>query len=111
MPLLTSLALMMYFDPLALILEMGEFVTVIYGPRVTHVFPDMQVKAFRHSVLYVNLVSVVDCSVPKWVEQRELSKLASEDRLFGRIAEPVWLLMDFDNSFKCRMGGEDLSNV
>ena len=75
-------------------------------------FPDVQVKAYRHnSVLYVNLVSVVDCSVLNWVEQRELRGLASDDMLFGRIAEPGWVLMDFNNHFKCRMGREDLSHI
>ena len=46
-----------------------------------------------------------------WVEQKELRGLASDDRLFGRIAEPGWVLMDFNNKFKCRMGREDLSHV
>ena len=31
--------------------------------------------------------------------------------LFGRIAEPGWVLMDFNNHFKCRMGREDLSHI
>ena len=46
-----------------------------------------------------------------WVEQRDLRGLASDDRLFGRIAEPGWVLMDFNNHFKCRMGREDLSHI
>ena len=58
-----------------------EFVTVVYGPVVTHVFPDLQTEAYRHLVLYVNLVSVVDCSDLKWVDHRKLRRLASEDRL------------------------------
>ena len=58
------------------------------GTTVTQVFSDMQMKAYRHSVLNFNLVSVEDCSVLNWVEQRELRRLLSEDRLFGRIAEP-----------------------
>ena len=80
MPLLTDLTLMMRIDPLALIFALREFVTVTYGTTVTQVFSD--------SVLNVNLVSVEDCSVLNWVDQRELRRLASEDRLFGRIAEP-----------------------
>ena len=44
----------------------------------------VQVEAYRHSVLYVNLMSVVDSSVLNWVEQQELRRLASEDRLFGK---------------------------
>ena len=84
MPLLTDLAVMMRIDPLALIHGVREFVTVVYGPVMSFAFPDVQVKAYRNSVLYVNLVSVVDCSALNWVEQRELRGLASDDRLFGR---------------------------
>ena len=111
MPLLTGLAVMMRIDPLALIHGLREFVTVVYGPVMSFAFPDVQVKAYRNFVLYVNLVSTVDCSVLNWVEQRELRGLASDDRLFGRIAEPVWVLMDFNIHFKCRMGREDLSHI
>ena len=111
MPLLTDLAVMMRIDPLALNNGLREFVIVVYGLVMSFVFPDVQVKAYRNSVLYVNLVSVVDCSELNWVEQRELRGLASDDRLFGRIAEPGWVLMDFNNNFKCRMGREDLSHI
>ena len=111
MPLLTDLAVMMRIDPLALVHGLREFVTVAYGPVMSFAFPDVQVKAYRNSVLYVDLVSVVDCSVLNWVEQRELRGLASDDRLIGRIAEPGWVLMDFNDHFKCRMGREDLSHI
>ena len=111
MPLLTDLAMMMRIDPLALVDGLREFVTVVYGPVVSIVFPYVQVKAYRNSVLYVNLVSVVDCSVLNWVDQKELRGLASDYRLFGRIAEPGLMLMDFNNNFQCRMGREDLSHV
>ena len=107
MPLLTDFAVMMQINPLALIHGLREFVTVVYGPVMSFAFPDVQVKAYRKSVLYVYLVSVVDCSVLNWVEQRELRRLASDDRLFGRIAEPGWVLMDFNNHF----GREDLSHI
>ena len=108
---LIDLFVMMRIDPLALIHGLREFVTVVYGPVMSFVFPDVQVKAYRNSVLYVNLVSVVDRSVLNWLEQRELRGLDSNDRLFGRIAEPGWVLMDFNNNFKCRMGREDLSHI
>ena len=107
MPWLIDFALMMRIDPLALIFGLKElFVTVVYGPTVVHVFPDIRVEAYRHSVLYVNLVSVVDCSVLNWVEQRELRRLAIDDRLFGKISQPGLVLLDLNNSFK-----EDLANV
>ena len=73
--------------------------------------PRVQVKVYRNSVMYLNLVSLVDCSVLNWVEQKELRGLCSEDRSFGRIAEPGWILMDFNNSFRCRMGDVDLSHI
>ena len=82
MPLLTDLAVMMRIDPLALIHGLREFVTMVYGPLMSFVFPDVQVKAYRNSVFNVNLVSVVDCSVLNWVEQKELRGLVSDDRLF-----------------------------
>ena len=75
MPLLTDLALMMRIDPLALIFGLKEFVTVMYEPKVVHVFPDVRVKVYRHSVLYANLVSVVYCSMLNWVEKREPRRL------------------------------------
>ena len=82
MPLLTDLAVMMRIDPLALIHGLREFITVVYGPVMSFAFGDEQVKTYRNSVLYLNLVSVVDCSVLNWVEQKELRGLASDDRHF-----------------------------
>ena len=67
---------------------------------------DGHLKAYRKSVLYVNLVSVL-----KWVQQQELRGRASDDQITGRIAEPAWMWMDFSNDFKCRMGGEDVAKV
>ena len=78
MPLLIDLALMMRVDPLALIFGLGETVTVVYGPTVTHVFPDVQVEAYRYYVLYVNLVSVVDFSVLKCRDWRANIDLSVE---------------------------------
>ena len=110
MSLLTDMAVMIRIDPLALVRGLRSS-SVVYGPVMPFVFPDVQLKAYRNSVLYVKLVSVVDCSVLNWVEQKELRGLASDDRLFRRIAKPGWMLMDFNNKFKCRMGREDFSHV
>ena len=51
MPLLTDLVLMMQIDPLALVHGLREFVTVMYGPVMSFVFPDVQVKAYMNSVV------------------------------------------------------------
>ena len=50
MPLLTDLDVMMRINPLALIHGLREFVTVVYEPVMSFVFPDVQVKAYRMSV-------------------------------------------------------------
>ena len=42
-----------------------------------------------------------------WVDQQELRRYASDDRLFGRVAGPGWMLMDSNKHFKCGMVGED----
>ena len=44
----------------------------------------MQAKAYRNSVLYVNLVSVVECSVLNCVEQKELRGLVSDDNFLWK---------------------------
>ena len=86
MPFLTDVAVMMRIDPLVLVHGLRKFATVMYGP----VIPVIRVsrRASEISVLYVNLVSVVDCSVLNWVEQKEPRGLTSDDRLLGRKAEP-----------------------
>ena len=60
MPLLTDLNLAMRTDHLALIRGTTEFVTVVYGPAVIFAFHDVSVKAYRRSVLHLNLISTVD---------------------------------------------------
>ena len=65
---LTDLNLDMGTEPLALIRGTTEIVTVIYGPAVTFAFPDVQVEAYRRSVLNLNLISAVDKSALNWCE-------------------------------------------
>ena len=59
----TYLSLAMRTDPLYLIRGTTEFVTTIYGPAVTFVFPDGEVEVYRMSVLHLNLNSAVDGSL------------------------------------------------
>ena len=100
--ILTDLAVI---GPLLLVFGLQEIVTVVYGPVMPQFFSDVKKKGYRNQcVLYVNLVSVVDRSVLNWVKQPELRKKACDDRLFGKIAEPGWVMRDSNNQFKCRMG-------
>ena len=103
MPLLTDLSLAMRTDPLALIRGATEFVTVIYGPAVTFAFPGVKVKAYRRSVLHLNLISAVDGSALNWYEQYALREMMSEDLLFVTKSEPEMTVINFDDHFRNRM--------
>ena len=59
-PLLTDLCLAMRSDPVGMIRGLEEIVTCIYGPAVTYAFPDPLVAAYRHSVVHLSLISVLD---------------------------------------------------
>ena len=72
MPLLTDLCLAMRSDPMGMIRGLGEVVTCIYGPAVTFAFPDPLVKAYRHSVTHVSLISVLDGTTLTWCQQEVL---------------------------------------
>ena len=100
MPLLTDLSLAMKTDPLALVRRTTEFVTVIFGPAVTFVFPDVKVEAHRRSVLHVNLISAVDGSALNWCEQGVLRELMKEDLLFAKISETEMTAINFDDHFR-----------
>ena len=107
MPLLTDLSLAMRTDPLALIRRVTEFVTVIYGPAVTFAFPDVEVEAYKRSVLHLNLISAVEGSALNRCEQHVLRELMSEDLLFAKISEPVMTVINFDDHFRDCMAEAD----
>ena len=111
MPLVTDLSLAMRTDPLALIREATEFVTVIYGPAVTFAFPDVKAEAYRRSVLHLNLKSAVDGSTLSWCEQHALRELMSKDFLFANISEPKMTVIIFDDHFRDRMGEVDRVHI
>ena len=97
MPLLTDLSLAMRTEPLALIRGATEFVTVIYGPAVTFLSPDVKVEAYRRSVLHLNLISARDRSALNWCEQHVLREVMIEDLLFAKISEPEMTVVNFDD--------------
>ena len=110
-PLLTDLSLAMRTDPLAFIRGATEFVTLIYGPAVTFVFPDVKVEAYRRSVLHLNLITAVDGSALNWCEQHALREMMSEDLLFGKISEPEMTVINFDDRFRDRMEEVDRGHI
>ena len=84
MSLLTDLCLAMRSDPMGMIRGLGEVVTCIYGPAVTFAFPDPLVKAYRHSVTHVSLISVLDGTTLNWCQQEVLRAQMSNTVLFER---------------------------
>ena len=63
---------------------------------MTFVFPDAKVEAYRRSVFYMKLNSVVDGSTLNCCEQYLLLKAMSEDLLYARIAEPDMSAVNFN---------------
>ena len=65
-------------DALKLIRGLGEVVTCVYGPAVTCAFPDPLVAAYRHTVVHVSLISVLDGAALNWCKQEDLRARMSE---------------------------------
>ena len=85
--------------------------TVIYGLAVTFAFPDVNLEAYRRSVLHLNLISAVDGNALNWCEQHVLRELMSKDLLFAKISEPELTVVNFDDHFRDRMGEVDRGHI
>ena len=103
-PLLTDLCLAMRSDPMGMIRGLEEVVTCIYGPAVTYAFPDPLVAAYRHSVVHVSLISVLDGTALNWCQQEVLSARMSDTVLFGKVKDPELVIFNFRGQLQCRMG-------
>ena len=106
MPLLTNLCFAMRSEPLGMITWLGEVVTFIYGPAVTYAFPDPLAAAYRNSVVYVSLISVLDGTALNWCRQEELRARMSDTLLFGKVKDPDLLVFNFWGQLQCRMKGK-----
>ena len=87
-PLLTDLCLAIRSEPVGMIRGLGEVVTCVYGPAVTYAFPDPLVVAYRHSVVHVSLISILDGTVLNWCRQEYLRAQMSETVLLGKVKDP-----------------------
>ena len=105
-PLLTDLCLAMISDPVGMIRGLEEGVTCIYGPAVTYGFPDPLVTAYRHSVVHVSLISVLDGTALNWCRQEVLRARMSNTVLFGKVKDPELVVFNFRGQLQCRMGGK-----
>ena len=105
-PLLTDLCLAMRSDPVGVIRGLEEVVTCIYGPAVTYAFPDPLVAAYRHSVVHVSLISMLDGTALNWCQQEVLRARMGNTVLFGKVKDPELVVFIFRGQLQCRMGGK-----
>ena len=102
-PLLPDLCLVMRSDPLGMISGLGKDVICVYRPAA---FPDPLVVAYRHSVVHVSLISVLDDTALNWCRQEDLRARMSETVLFGKVKDPELMVFNFRGQLQCRMGGK-----
>ena len=103
-PLLIDLCLAMRSDPVGIIRGLGEVVTCVYGPAVTYAFPDLLVVAYRHSVVHVSLISILDGTALNWCRREGLRPQMSDTVLFGKVNDPEPVIYIFRGQLQCRMG-------
>ena len=103
--LLTDLCLAMMSDLLVMIRGLGEVVTCVEGPAVTYAFPDPLVTAYRHSVVHVSLISILEGTALNWCKQENLRARMCETVLFGKVNNPELIVLNFRDQLQCRMGG------
>ena len=102
-PLLTDLYLAMRSDPVGMIRGLEEVVTCIYAPAA-YAFPDPLVAAYRHSVVHVSLISVLDGTALNWCQQEVLRARMINTVLFGKVKDPELVVFNFRGQLQCRMG-------
>ena len=98
MPLLTTLCRAMRVNPMVLIRRVSELKTVDYDLAVTFVFPDTKLKTYRRLVQHVG-----------WQFNTQLmcsecfGEPMSKYLLFGKIAEPELIVINFNDPLFARM--------
>ena len=105
MPLLTDLCLAIRSEPMGMIRGLGEVVTCVYGPAVTYALPDPLVVAYRHLVVHVSLISILDGTALNWCRQEYLRAQMSQTVLFGKVKDAELVVCNFRGQLQCRMGG------
>ena len=105
-PLLTDVCVAMRSDPMGIIRGLGEVVTCIYGSVVKYAFPDPLVTAYRHSVVHVRLISILDGTALNWCKQEKVRAQMSEMVLFGKMKGPELIVIKFRGQLRCRRRGK-----
>ena len=91
---------------MGMISGLGEVVTCIYGLALMHAFPNPLEVAYRHSVVHVSLINVLDETTLNWCRQEDLRARMSETVLFGEVKDPELMVFNFRGQLQCRMGGK-----
>ena len=60
--------------------------------------------AYRHSVVHVSLIGVLDGTALNWCRQEDLRARMIETVLFGKIKDPELIVRNFRGQLQCRMG-------
>ena len=69
--------------------------TCIYGPAVAYAFPDPLITAYRHSVVHVSLISLLDGTARNWCKHKHLRTQMSDKVLFERVKDPELTVLNF----------------
>ena len=104
--LLTDLCLAMRSDPVGVIRGLEEVATCIYGPAVTYTFPEPLVAAYayRHSVVHVSLISLLDGTELNWCQQEVLRARMSNTVLLGKVKDPELVVFSFRGNYSAGWG-------
>ena len=62
--------------------------------------------AYRHSLVHVSLISVLDGTALNWCQQEVPRARMSNTVLFGKVKVPELVLFNFRGKMQCRMGGK-----
>ena len=61
--------------------------------------------AYRQSVVYVSLISILDGTTLNWCKQENLIARMSETVLFRKVKDSELIVLKFRDQPKCRMEG------
>ena len=74
--------------------------TCIYGPAVINAFPDPLITVYRHLVLHVSWISILDGTALNWCKREHLRNQMSETVLFGKVKDHELMVLKFSGELK-----------
>ena len=77
--------------------------TCVYGPALTYAFTNPLITAYRHSVIQVSLISVLDETEPNSSKQGHLRAQKCATLLIGKVRDPELIVLNFRGQLQFRM--------